>query len=90
MPLEVCPTSNWLCNSVPSTAAHPIRRLLEAGVAITVNSDDPGLFGIDLGHEYEVLQQEHGFTREEFEQCNAVAVAHSFIAPEEVAKVWAQ
>jgi len=77
--LEVCPTSNWLCNSVPSTREHPIRRLMEAGVAVTINSDDPSLFGIDLCHEYELLQREHGFTREEFDRCNEIAAAHSFI-----------
>jgi adenosine deaminase len=77
--LEVCPTSNWLCNSVASTRAHPIRRLMEAGVPVTINSDDPGLFGIDLCHEYALLQREHGFTREEFERCNAVAAGHSFL-----------
>jgi adenosine deaminase len=88
VPLEVCPTSNWLCNSVPSTAAHPVRRLLDAGVAVTVNSDDPGLFGIDLCHEYAVLQREHGFTAAELERCNATALEHSFIAREAIDRVW--
>ncbi|MEX2494559.1 MAG: adenosine deaminase [Woeseia sp.] len=86
--LEVCPTSNWLCNSVPSTAMHPIRRLMEAGVAVTVNSDDPGLFGIDLCHEYELLQREHRFSPEDFRHCNATAARHSFIDAGTIAKVW--
>jgi len=77
--LEVCPTSNWLCNSVSSTREHPVRRLMEAGVPVTINSDDPGLFGIDLCHEYELLHREHGFTRGEFDRCNEVAAAHSFL-----------
>lgn len=85
--LEVCPTSNWLCNSVPSTAAHPVRRLMEAGVPLTINSDDPGLFGIDLCHEYELLQREHGFTQADFARCNAVALEHSFL-PESARKRW--
>ena len=87
IPLEVCPTSNWLCNSVPSTQAHPIRRLLDAGVPVTINSDDPSLFGIDLCHEYELLQREHGFSAADFAQANAVALAHSFIAPEKTGTV---
>jgi adenosine deaminase len=86
--LEVCPTSNWLCNSVPSTREHPIRRLMEAGVQVTINSDDPSLFGIDLCHEYELLHREHGFTSEEFARCNAIAIDNSFIAAEEIARVW--
>lgn len=77
--LEVCPSSNWLCNSVPSTAEHPIRRLMDAGVPVTINSDDPGLFGIDLCHEYELLQREHRFTQEDFARCNAVAAEQSFL-----------
>lgn len=79
--LEVCPTSNWLCSSVPSTREHPIRRLMEAGVPVTINSDDPGLFGIDLCHEYELLHREHGFTSEEFDLCNETAARHSFVMP---------
>ncbi|HEX2140088.1 MAG TPA: adenosine deaminase [Woeseiaceae bacterium] len=85
--LEVCPTSNWLCNSVRSTAEHPVRRLMEAGVPVTINSDDPGLFGIDLCHEYEVLQREHGFTREDFARCNAVAAEQSFLPDASKARI---
>lgn len=88
VPLEVCPTSNWLCGSVPSVAEHPIRRLMEAGIAVTINSDDPSLFGIDLCHEYAVLEREHGFTREEFDRCNAIAAEHSFLAAGDLARVW--
>jgi adenosine deaminase len=77
--LEVCPTSNWLTSSVRSTREHPIRRLIDEGVAVTVNSDDPGLFGIDLCHEYELLHREHGFSLEDFGRCNDIAAAKSFI-----------
>jgi adenosine deaminase len=86
--LEVCPTSNWLCNSVPSTKEHPIRKLMDAGVPVTINSDDPSLFGIDLSHEYELLHREHGFIRAEFERCNETARAASFIDAAEIARVW--
>jgi len=81
--LEVCPTSNWLTSSVPSIREHPIKRLINAGIAVTINSDDPGLFGIDLCHEYEILHTEHGFTMDDFERCNDIAAAHSFL-PERV------
>jgi adenosine deaminase len=86
--LEVCPTSNWLTSSVPSTAEHPIRRLMERDVAVTINSDDPGLFGIDLCHEYEILNREQGFTIEEFDRCNDIAAAQSFLPLEERQRVW--
>lgn len=86
--LEVCPTSNWLTSSVPSTAAHPIRRLQEQGIAVTVNSDDPSLFGIDLGNEYDLLTREHGFSSDDFAACNDIAAAASFLSDADKAAVW--
>ncbi len=86
--LEICPTSNWLTSAVPSTAEHPIRRLMENDVPVTINSDDPGLFGIDLCHEYEILHREQGYTAEEFDHCNDIAAAQSFLALEERQRVW--
>ena len=86
--LEICPTSNWLTSAVPKTADHPIRQLMDYGVPVTINSDDPSLFGIDLCHEYEILHTEHGFTENEFQVCNQRAAEASFIDPEEKSRVW--
>ena len=85
---ELCPTSNWLTSSVDSIAAHPIRTLMAHGVPVSINSDDPGLFGIDLCHEYRVLQRDLAFTREEFDRCNDAAAAHSFLPREIKQRVW--
>ena len=86
--LELCPTSNRLTNSVPSIRAHPLRKLMEAGVMVSINSDDPHLFGIDLCHEYEVVHNELGLTLEDFNRINDHAAACSFLTPEEKQKVW--
>jgi adenosine deaminase len=86
--LEICPTSNWLTSSVETTAAHPVRILMEQGVPVTINSDDPGLFGIDLCREYEILELEHGYTAEEFNACNDVAAAASFLPLDVKRRVW--
>ncbi len=86
--LEVCPTSNWLTSSVPSTTAHPIRRLMADGVAVTVNTDDPGLFGIDLTAEYELLAREHGFSEADFARCNETALRASFLPDADKRRVW--
>jgi len=86
--LEICPTSNWLTSAVPSTAEHPIRRLFEAEVPVTINSDDPSLFGIDLCHEYGLMDREHGFTAAEFARCNDVAAQFSFLPLAEKQRVW--
>jgi aminodeoxyfutalosine deaminase len=49
--LDVCPTSNVRTGVVASLAAHPLPGLLEAGVECTINTDDPAMFGTDLGTE---------------------------------------
>ncbi|MFC9605689.1 adenosine deaminase [Streptomyces niveus] len=54
IPLEVCPTSNIATRAVTDIELHPIRTLVSAGVLVTVNSDDPPMFGTDLNKEYAV------------------------------------
>lgn len=52
--LDVCPTSNLRTRVVGSLAEHPLPRLRAAGVPCTINTDDPAMFGTDLGREYEI------------------------------------
>src|SRR6478752_8125732 len=52
IPLEVCPTSNACTRQVPGLAAHPLPRMLEEGLFVTLNSDDPPMFGTTLTDEY--------------------------------------
>ncbi|MFI9117859.1 adenosine deaminase [Streptomyces bikiniensis] len=52
--LEVCPTSNIATRAVATLDEHPIRKMVDAGVPVTVNSDDPPMFGTDLNNEYAV------------------------------------
>ncbi|MFJ8645020.1 adenosine deaminase [Streptomyces sp. NPDC093546] len=54
IPLEVCPTSNIATRAVTDIDRHPIREMVAAGVLVTVNSDDPPMFGTDLNQEYAV------------------------------------
>jgi len=80
--LEVCPTSNWLTRSVPSLAEHPLPDLLRAGVELSVNSDDPQLFGIDLIHEYEVCLEVFGLSDVQLLELSRTAVERSFLPRE--------
>ncbi|OPF72713.1 adenosine deaminase [Streptomyces antioxidans] len=57
IPLEVCPTSNIATRAVATLGEHPLRRMVEAGVLVTINSDDPPMFGTDLNTEYQVAAQ---------------------------------
>ncbi|MFF3560266.1 adenosine deaminase [Streptomyces sp. NPDC002574] len=54
IPLEVCPTSNIATRAVATLDEHPIKQMVAAGVLVTVNSDDPPMFGTDLNSEYAV------------------------------------
>ncbi|MFF7021993.1 adenosine deaminase [Streptomyces klenkii] len=54
IPLEVCPTSNLATRAVTDLEQHPIKEMVAAGVLVTVNSDDPPMFGTDLNREYGV------------------------------------
>jgi adenosine deaminase len=65
IPLEMCPVSNVRTHVVGSLAEHPIRRCFEAGIPVTVNTDDPKMFQTSLADEYRLLGQECGWTKQE-------------------------
>jgi len=81
--LEVCPTSNHRIGIVNSIQNHPITALLDKGVKVTVSTDDPGIFHINLPHELNLLQNELNFTPQQLRQCNEWAFDASFIDPAE-------
>jgi aminodeoxyfutalosine deaminase len=54
VPLEVCPSSNVATRAVATLEEHPIRAFRDAGVTVTVNSDDPPMFGTTLNREYAI------------------------------------
>jgi adenosine deaminase len=62
IPLTVCPTSNVvIANRFRSLAEHPLRSMLEAGLLVTINTDDPAMMGLDLGLEYQRVGEACGF-----------------------------
>ena len=52
--MDVCPTYNLRLGGVPSLAEHPLPALRAAGALCTISTDDPAMFGTDLGREYEI------------------------------------
>jgi len=62
VPLEVCITSNVATGAVESLDAHPVRRLYDAGVPITLNTDDPAIFGTTLSDEYDLAARHFRFS----------------------------
>ena len=76
IPLEVCITSNVKTGAVGSLGAHPVRRLFDAGVPITLNTDDPGVFECDLAGEFGLAREVFGFS--ESELAGVVKAAEEF------------
>jgi len=67
-PLELCPISNVRTGVIPSLEAHPVRAYFDRGMLVSVNTDDPKMFGNSLADEYAALVHHHGFTREEIRE----------------------
>lgn len=83
IPLEVCPTSNVHTSTVPDLRSHPLPALLERGLAVTLNTDDPSISGIDLAHEYRVAREEIGMTEDDLRRLQENALAAAFLTPSE-------
>lgn len=76
--LEVCPGSNIALGLVPDWKSHPIARLADAGVRVTVSTDDPPFFATSLSREYDMLAQTFGWAETEFRQMNLWAIEAAF------------
>lgn len=81
IPLEVCPTSNLRTAVVRSWDEHPVRALVEAGVVVTVNTDDPAMFGCTLAGEFDHLATRLGFEDATLRRLAEQAVDASWAAP---------
>jgi adenosine deaminase len=77
--LEVCPGSNIALSVYPDLAAHPLRRLFDAGVKVTLNSDDPPFFHTSLAREYEAASDEMGFSEDEIDAMTRTAIEAAFV-----------
>ncbi|OAH50381.1 adenosine deaminase [Microbacterium oleivorans] len=77
VPLTVCPLSNVRLRAVPELAAHPLRRLVDAGVVVTINSDDPSYFGGYIGDNYAAVAS-LGFDTAELAQLAENSITASF------------
>jgi adenosine deaminase len=76
--LECCPTSNVVLNAFPSYEEHPLPRLREAGVRITLGSDDPPYFGASIGGEYRVCAARFGWDDDDLRAVTRTALEAAF------------
>ena len=84
VPLEVCPTSNLRTGVYRSYDEHPVRRLYEAGVPISISTDDPTFFGTSLANEFEQLGK-MGFSDSDLLDLLKNGFRHAFLDQHEVA-----
>lgn len=81
--VETSLTSNVQTSTVPDYESHPLRTFLEQGILATINTDDPGISGIDLPHEYRVAAPQAGLTPEMARRAQSNALTVAFLPPEE-------
>ena len=80
IPLEMCPTSNVRTGVVGRLRDHPIRRYFEEGIIVSVNTDDPKMFGTSLAEEYRLLERECGFSREDICRLILLGIESSWLS----------
>ncbi|MFF8833592.1 adenosine deaminase [Streptomyces sp. NPDC015131] len=88
--LEVCPTSNIATRAVAHIDEHPLRRMVDAGVVVTINSDDPPMFGTDLNNEYAVAARLLDLDERGVAALAKNAVEASFLDPAGKARIAAE
>ncbi|MGX9349604.1 adenosine deaminase [Shimia sp. W99] len=85
--LEVCPGSNVVLGLYPDFKSHPIARLRDAGVKVTVSTDDPPFFHTTMRREYDMLAEAFGWGLDDFRALNTVAIDAAFCDEDTRARV---
>lgn len=85
--LEVCPGSNVVLKAVKGWDSHPIAKLRDAGVKVTVSTDDPPFFHTTMTAEYEMLHRTFGWDEDDFKAINETAIAAAFCDDETKARL---
>jgi adenosine deaminase len=80
--LNTCPTSNVVLGVFPGFDEHPLPRLRDAGVRLTLGSDDPPYFGATIGGEYRVCAERLGFTQDDLTAVTLTGIDAAFCDPE--------
>jgi aminodeoxyfutalosine deaminase len=83
VPLEVCLTSNVATGALGRIEDHPLPQFLDAGLVVTLNTDDPAMFGTDLVNEYLLAARTFHLTREQILRLAQNAVRAAFLSEEE-------
>ncbi|MCP2233571.1 adenosine deaminase [Erwinia aphidicola] len=88
--IESCLTSNIQTSTVASLAQHPLKAFLDHGILATINTDDPAVQGIEIGHEYEIAAPAAGLSREQMRVAQGNGLKIAFLSDAEKAAVRAR
>ena len=77
--LEICPSSNIALGLFKDLPSHPLHRLLQEGLSISINSDDPPFFRTNLAKEYQLTQKTFGYTDDEMTRFTRMAIDMAFV-----------
>jgi len=86
IPVEICLTSNFKTGCCVQLHDHPVRKYFDAGLMLTLNTDDPAMFQTSLTREYELAQTEFGFTDEHLRELARNSFEASFLPAEKKVK----
>ena len=86
--LEINPWSNYLTNSVSTIQEHPLKKLFDLGVRVTINSDDPEVLETNLNNEYRIAHEVLGMSMEDIAACNRFAFDASFLDVATKQRIW--
>jgi len=82
IPVEICVTSNLKTGICPGLADHPVRRYFEEGLMVTINTDDPAMFETSLSKEYQLLQENFGFSNDHLRELARNSFEAAFLPAE--------
>jgi len=86
--LEVNPWSNYLTNAVRTIEEHPLKKLFDLGLRVTINSDDPEVLDTNLNNEYRIAHEVLGMSMDEIAACNRYAFEASFLPEHQKSRIW--
>jgi aminodeoxyfutalosine deaminase len=82
VPMEICVTSNLKTGVCPTIAEHPVKRYFDEGVMVTLNTDDPAMFETSLSREYQLVQENFGFSDEHLRELARNSFEAAFLPAE--------
>lgn len=83
IPIELCPISNLRTKVISLIDEHPVKTFIDKGIPISINTDDPKMFGNSLVEEYQIIQKTFNFSNEEMQNIIINSIYTTWLSPKE-------